>query len=303
MDWRSLPSLSALRAFSALAQTGNFTRAGESLNVSHAAVSQHVRALESELGIALVIRNGKSCALTPDGSRLAISLEAAFSDIGDTIATLRGASDARPLQVTLTPAFAMRWLMPRISEFRQRHPEHELMLNPTAEVVDLLPGGVDVAIRFGHGKWPGLDAELLFPTTHAIVAARSLVGSRRIECPEDILDLPLLQEYGTNEMTLWLRNRGVIAPKFKNITHLPGYMALEGLMNGDGISAVARALVEPEISSGRLVVLFEDGDEESGYHIGTRPGVLRPAAKAFVRWSRNAAAGQNKKMASDRAPP
>jgi LysR family transcriptional regulator, glycine cleavage system transcriptional activator len=289
MIWRDIPSLSALRAFCAFADSLSFSRAGQALNVSHAAISQHVRALEDHLGVLLVTRNGRRSTLTPEGLRLAQALEASFSVIHAAIEELRGSDSTRPLQVSLTPAFGVRWLMPRIGEFRHRHPEIELMLNPTPELVELKPGGVDVAIRYGRGHWAGLQTEMLLSTSIVIVAARNLVGERAIREPGDILDLPWLQEYGTNEMTLWLQTHGVLSPKIENLTHLPGYMVLEGLMNGEGVSAMARALVEPEIDSGRLLVLFEDTDMESGYHIVTRPGVLRPAAKAFVSWLRQQA--------------
>ncbi len=278
-----------MRAFSALARTGSYTRAGEALNVSHAAVSQHVRALEADLGVALVQRGGRSISLTPEGARFAQTLNGSFNAIFTAVEELRGIDSGRPLQVTLTPSFGLRWLMPRIGDFRHHHPKIELMINPTAEVMPLEPGGVDVAIRYGSGSWPGLETEMLLPTGFAIVGARSLVHDRRVSEPRDILELPWLQEYGTDEMSIWLRTQGVLSPKSENLTHLPGFMVLEGLMNGDGISVVARALVEPEIESGNLVVLFEDKSEGSGYHVVTRPGVLRPSAKSFVSWLRGQA--------------
>jgi LysR family transcriptional regulator, glycine cleavage system transcriptional activator len=114
LDWRSLPSLNALRAFCALAQTGSFTRAGEVLNVSHAAVSQQVRALEERLGTSLAQREGRGAALTPEGERLAATLDAAFLAIARAVDELTGADAARPLQITTTPSFAMGWLMPRL---------------------------------------------------------------------------------------------------------------------------------------------------------------------------------------------
>jgi LysR family glycine cleavage system transcriptional activator len=286
MDWRKLPSLSALRAFAALAQAGSFSRAGAALNVSHAAVSQHVRALEADLGVPLIVHGNRRAELTPEGERLAAALGGAFDAIGTAVEDLRGTEAARPLQVTMTPAFAVQWLMPRISEFRHEHPGIEMMLNPTAEVVEVGPGAADVAIRYGRGGWPGLEVEMLLPTAIAIVAASTLVDGLSIERPQDILELPWLQEFGTNEMTNWLRERGVLTPKSENVTHLPGYLVLDGLRNGQGVSAVARALVEPDIAEGRLKVLFEDAAPNSGYYIATRPGVPRPPLKAFLRWLR-----------------
>lgn len=284
MDWRTLPPLSALRAFAALAETGSFTGAGAALNVSHAAISQQVRGLEDRLGTTLVNRDGRRMALTPQGRRLAAVIGPAFLSIRHAVVELTGADAARPLQVTMTPSFAVSWLMPRISEFRHRNPQVELMLNPTADVVELEPGGIDVAIRFGGGEWPGLQSELLLETSFVVVGARSLIGDRPIREPRDILGFPWLQELGTNEIALWLRRQGVVAPKTENVTHLPGYMVLEGIRAGEGITATARAFVEQDVEDGRLVVLFEDLRPGVGYFIVTRPGVQRPPLKAFVAW-------------------
>ena len=286
MDWRSLPSLSALRAFSALAQTGSFTRAGAALNVSHAAVSQQVRALEERLGVPLLPRDGRRGVLTPEGERLAAALDAAFLSIGRAVDEVTGADAGRPLQVTTTSAFAMSWLMPRLSEFRHEHPKVELMLNPTAQIVELAPGGVDVAIRFGHGQWRGLDAEPLIPTSMVLVGAPSLIGERTITEPRDILDLPWLQELGTSEMSNWLRDRGVVAPKTGNVDAPARPLVIEALRNGDGVSLTTRAVVERDLAAGQLKVLFEDIEPDLGYYIVTRPGVLRPPLKAFVAWLR-----------------
>ncbi len=286
MDWRSMPSLGALRAFAALAETGSFARAGAALNVSHAAVSQRVRALEATLGVTLLAREGRRSLLTADGVKLAAALDGAFGDIRRAVDELTGADASRPLQVTATPAFSTSWLMPRLSEFRHEHPEIQLMLNPTTELAELTPGGIDVAIRYGRGKWRGLDVELLLPTSYVLVGAPSLIGARTISEPADILDLPWLQEFGTSEMTAWLHGRGVALPKKLNIIHLPGHLVLEGLRNGDGVSLTAAVVIERELASGRLKVLFEDTSVEVAYWIVTRPGVLRPPLKAFVNWLR-----------------
>ena len=199
---------------------------------------------------------------------------------------LTGADATRALQISTTPAFAMRWLMPRLSEFRHEHPEVELMLNPTTELVELKPGGIDVAVRYGDGGWRGLEAELLVSTTYVLVGSPALIGNRRIADPSDILDLPWLQELGTSEMSAWLRGRGVQAPKKENVTHLPGHLVLEGLRNGDGVSLTAAVLVEREVASGTLKVLFEEARPGLGYYVVTRPGVMRPPLKAFVGWLR-----------------
>lgn len=286
MDWRGIPSLNSLRAFSAVADALSFSKAGRALNVSHAAVSQQVRALEKHIGTTLVMRDGRGLALTPEGALLAAHLEDSFQAIRRAIDLFAKEEGSRPLKVTMTPTFAVSWLMPRISDFRLDHPDIELMLNPTAEVVDLKPGDTDVAIRFGRGEWAGVEAERLLPTNFVVVAARSLVGDREFSDPELFLDFPWLQELGTNEVSLWMQRQGVISTRKLNVTHLPGYMVLDGLRRGDGISATARAFIEADIEAGHLRVLFEDERPGSGYYIVTRPGVMRPPLKAFVSWLR-----------------
>ncbi|WP_421850968.1 LysR family transcriptional regulator [Oricola sp.] len=286
MDWRGIPSLNSLRAFSAVADTLSFSRAGRELNVSHAAVSQQVRALEANLGAPLVTRQGRGVALTAEGKELATRLEKAFVEIRDAVDALSDTEAGRPLQVTMTPTFAVSWLMPRIGDFRMEHPDIEMMLNPTSEVIDLAPGGVDIAIRYGDGNWKGVDAEMLLPTTWVVVASTRLVGDKEFTAPEQLIDYPWLQELGTNELSMWLERQGVIAPGKLDVTHMPGWMMLESLKNGAGITASARAFLEPDIKAGTLRVLFEDEARGSGYFIVTRPGVLRPSAKIFLSWLR-----------------
>ncbi len=131
MDWLDLPSLTSLRAFSAVAEHGSYTRAARALNVSHAAVGQQVRALETRLGATLVVRQGRRSALTADGQRLARDLAAGFTMIQRGIESLRRAERDRPVQITMSPAFATQWFMPRMADFQHRHRDITLMLNPT----------------------------------------------------------------------------------------------------------------------------------------------------------------------------
>ena len=155
------------------------------------------------------------------------------------------------------------------------------MLNPTPDAVELKPGGIDVAIRYGRGHWPGLAVELLLPTTYVLVGAPSLIGDRAIVEPADILDLPWLQELGTSEMSAWLRKRGVVAPKTENIVHLPGHLVLEGLRNGEGVSLTTTVVVERELASGALEVLFEDPRARRRLLHRHPPGRPAPAAQGL----------------------
>ncbi|MHA7828040.1 MAG: LysR family transcriptional regulator [Roseovarius sp.] len=289
MDWLSMPPLTALRAFAALADTGSASAAGAALNVSHAAISQQVKSLEAHMGVSLVDRTGRVLRLTDAGRSLADSLSAGFGSIARTIDALTGADADRPLQISTTPGFAAQWLMPRLLDFRNRHPDVDVMINPTPDRVPLEPGGIDIAIRHGLGDWPGVEAECLFVSPLVVVAAPSLVAGRKITAPADLLDLPWVQEYGTSESTDWLRRKGLASVRIGGLTQVPGNLLLEGVRQGQGVSLTVRQWVEDDISAGRLYLLFEE-PEDTAYFIVTAPGPLRPKAKAFIGWLRRQAA-------------
>ena len=289
MTRSDLPSLNSLRAFATVAETGSYSRAGTALNVSHAAVSQQVKALEARLGVTLVAREGRGIALTAEGAALARDLATGFAAIRKGVEALTGADATRPVQVTMTPAFAVSWLMPRITEFQHQHPGVELMLNSTAEVMDLTPGGIDVAIRFGDGRWPGVEATPLLLPDFVVVAARTLIGTRQITDPAMLVDMPWLQELGTNEVAEWMERRGVTPKEQMKIIHMPGNMIMEAVRRGDGLTYTARTFVDEEIQSGQLLELSSENDT-GGYYIVTRPGVLRPPVRAFVKWLKRQAA-------------
>ena len=180
MDWRDIPSLSALRAFEAAARLGSFSAAARELNVTHAAIAQHVRALEAHFSVTLMAREGRAMCPTAEGRQLAQDLGEGFGTIAAGVRALIGSRRARPLQVTLTPSFAEAWLMPRIGQFWAQHPEVEVALIPSVSLIDLRRDGFDMAIRFGAADWPGLAVEPLVMSPFVVVAAPSLAQGRRL---------------------------------------------------------------------------------------------------------------------------
>lgn len=285
MNWTALPPLSALRAFAAYAQTGSVQAAGAALNVSHAAISQQMRALEAHLGLALLDRSGRQMTLTPDGQALAFALQDGFGRIAETISALTGAEADRPLQVACTPSFAANWLMARLARFRAAHPDIPIMIDPSPEITDPAPGGIDVALRFGTGPWPGLDSQHLMAAPLVVVGAPALFPDGPPDRPEALLTLPWLQEIGNTETSRWLAARGVSGPHRSAVTQVPGNLMIDGVRLGQGIAVTTRLAVEGDLAAGSLLALFEDRGDQ-GYHIVTRPGVMRPALKAFVTWLR-----------------
>ena len=286
MDWRDLPPLTALRSFAAFAETGSVVAAGDALGVSHAAISQQLRSLEAHLDVALLNRDGRSMTLTAEGEQMANTLHSSFGGMIDTVRLITGARDERPLHVSTTPTFAASWLMPRLPKFRDLHPQVDLMLDPTPEVVTLSSTGIDLAIRYGAGDWPGLDSEMLLRSPMVVVAAPSLVGEGALPRAEDLTDLPWLEEFCTSEATRWLAQQGVKLKFGHGLTQVPGNLLLDGARDGQGVAVTVRTFVERDIAAGRLRVIETEDRPEMGYHIVTRPGVMRPVLRDFVRWIR-----------------
>lgn len=280
--WKTLPPLAALRAFAAWSETGSMTVAGQRLNVSHAAISQQVRALEHHLGLALVDRSTNPPQLTADGARLADALRAGFAGMARVIAELTGADAGRPLQVTTSPSFAGAWLLPRLAKFRAEYPGTSLMLDPATELRALTAGGIDIAIRYGLGVWPGLESQFLLPTPLAVVAAPDLVAGVGQGDLAALTRLPWIEQPGTDDRGALFGSHGLTV-EGGGMVSLPGNMMIEAARGGQGIAIISRLLVQADLEAGRLRLLHQI-DNGKGYWLVHRPGPLRPEARNFSRW-------------------
>lgn len=281
-----MPPLTALRAFAALAEAQTAQAAGAKLNVSHAAISQQIKALETHLGLALVNREGRSLALTSDGLQLADAALRGFAEIERSVAELTGVGNRRPLQISLTPSFAANWLLPRLPRFRESHAESEIMMNASPKLARFEQGGVDLAIRFGNGNWSGVDSELILPTEIVVVAAPELVRGHEVDTPDALRAFHWLVEEGESEANAWLETHGATGGA-RGVTYLSGNMMLDAARQGQGVVSTARLFVEDDIAAGRLQLLFENpqASADTGYHLVTPKGrVLRSQAKAFSHW-------------------
>ena len=280
-----MPPLSALRAFEAYASFGSLQKAGAALSVSHAAVSQQIRNLESYLNVTLLDRSGRQAQLTEAGRGLAEELRRGFETIETEVLRLTSKDAERPLIVSTTPSFAANWLVPRLADFRAKNSHVDVVIDANPSITKLGPSGADVAIRFGQGGWSGVDAQHLITTRRFAVAAPSFICDDCPTSPADLARFPLLQEVGTSESSLWLAKHGVCDAGQGGVTVLPGNLTLDAARMGQGITVTAGVWVEADIDSGRLVKLFED-DEDFGYFVVTQPGVQRAALKAFTKWLR-----------------
>ncbi|MCA1337685.1 LysR family transcriptional regulator [Pseudooceanicola marinus] len=283
IDWTGLPPMTALRALAALAETGTTVAAGARLNVSHAAISQQVKQLESHLGLPLVRRGARALELTAEGRQLADAVLAGVAGIEEVVTRLRGDLAERPILVTCTPTLAAQFLMPRLGDYQARHPGLSLMIDPTPALRDLGPGGADLALRYGSGHWPGLEAHLLVESPIAVLASPGLIPEGHFPSPDELSSYPWFQELGTNEAGEFLEWQGSKLDPRRGVTSLPGNLMLEALRSGRGVGVMARAFAEEELAAGRLRLLFEDV-RKKGYFLLWHAPTLRPEARDFGRW-------------------
>jgi LysR family transcriptional regulator, glycine cleavage system transcriptional activator len=284
MDWRTLPSLTSLRAFEAAARLSSFSLAGRELNVTHAAVAQQVRGLEAELGVELIFRQGRGLATTPEGAKLALALSEGFRSIAQALAEVSGVAPGAPVRVTLTPAFAAQWLMPRLGAFWKAHPDIEVSLNPDKRLVDLRREGIDIALRFGNGKWPGLEAEFLTAADYVIVAAPELLEGRKNLSAAELSAMPWVIEQDWPEALTWLKSFG-LKPDAMTIAYMPTEeLALSAARQGYGLHVEAAALVEADVELGALEIVGRVKDDSLAYYMVTKPGPKRAELKTFMNW-------------------
>ncbi|MGI9316482.1 MAG: LysR family transcriptional regulator [bacterium] len=283
MNWSGLPPLNSLRAFTALAEAGSYKKAAIILSVTHAAVSQQVRALEDRLSTSLVVPDGRGIRLTKDGLALAQELNAGFSIIRSGVENIIRSGATHPVQLSTSPAFAMEWLMPRIQDFQSTHPEIPLLLNPTVKLVDLRPDGVEVAIRYRDKRRLEKPVTPVLVSDMVVITAPALIQDRTIGNPEELLDLPWLQELNYNEVAEWFAYQGVNITKPLMITQMPGNLIMQAVRRGDGITYTARAFFEEEILTGSMKALFSDS-AVGIYCIETCKGPLRQSARTLVDW-------------------
>lgn len=285
MDWREIPSLSALRAFEAVARHASFSAAARDLNVTHAAVAQHVRALEAEFGTALVQRQGQGMGLTEAGLRLASGLIEGFGTIASAVRDLRADMAQQPLRISMTPSFAEVWLMPRLGAFWRDHPEIELVLMPSTALVDLRRDGVDLAIRFGEGGWPGAHSQGQLVSPFVVIAGPGFAGGgRSLAHLGDLAAQPWVFGAASNEQFVWGRSLGLDTDRMR-VTEMPGTnLVLAAVRAGYGLSVQLKSLVERDLAEGRMVALYEGESGPLAYHLLTPGPQVGPRLRVFIDW-------------------
>ena len=288
-----LPPLNALRAFEAAARRGGFAKAAEELNVTPAAVSHQVKALESHLGHALFLRRPRGLALTEAGRQLLPELSMGLAHFARGIGSLTGGGLAGSLTVTVLPSFATLWLVPRLKDFLRSYPEIELTVLAEWPGTDVGRPDVDMGITYGLGRYPGLWVQPLLREDIFPVCAPELLNQAPLRRFSDLRHHTLLHDIKTDpdEPTFtwrrWLRDAGVksIDPesgvKFSN-----SVMLLSAAVRGQGVALGRAALVSDYLASGTLVRPLKASRpaDYAYYMLATVASAQQPRVQAFQRW-------------------
>jgi LysR family glycine cleavage system transcriptional activator len=254
-----LPPANSLVVFEAAARHLNFTRAAQELNVTQAAVSRQIQILEEHLGTQLFQRQPRALRLTVPGLRLFKSVTMSLEHIANTVMDIRRVGPKADVTIATSVTFASYWLMAHIAKFRAVNPDIELKVVASAPVSDLGAAGIDLAVRYGSGKWPGVEAiHLLDNEIFPVCAPSYLEGRRSLRKPRDLLDEVLLHliEYDRNWVTweAWLHDFGVPWKPTKKGLEFDNYLVLiQAAIDGQGVALGGQRLAEDFISRGALV--------------------------------------------------
>ncbi|MBY8977925.1 LysR family transcriptional regulator [Rhodobacteraceae bacterium NNCM2] len=292
----TLLPLNALRSFEAAARRLSFAAAAEELNVTPAAVSSQIRALEAQLGVRLFRRLTRAVVLTPQGSAALPLLTEGFARLRDGVERMRVAEAGGTLSVSVAPSLAQRWLAPRLGRFMALHPEVELAIDASERVSDFGMDGVEVGLRFGARPDERLRAIALFEDPIFPVCAPTL-AERLGPSPEarDLVNLPLLHVDRDGETeTLprwsdWMRAAGLSPSRAGGARFTQMAVAIEAAIAGHGVVLASRALVSDDLALGRLVQPLNAAEVEAGalhYWIVYPPeSAANPRLCAFRDWA------------------
>lgn len=300
---RKLPPLTELRAFEAAARQLSFKRAAVELGVTPTAVSHQIRLLERYCGQQLFRRRPRPLMLTPAGHQLFPVVRDAFETFAETLSVMRAGAAGGRLRITATNAFAARWLVPRLPDWRSANPRLKLDIVGTDAVLDLDAGEADIAIRYARRPPAGLSVELV-RDSFGVVASPKLIGNARMPLrPVELTKFPLIDiewPAADSEAPSWQQWQEAASRRHKSVpdlSSLPSIRfreelhAIEAAIAGQGLAICSDVLVGPELASGALVPVSRVRLPGYGFYIVHRPShpKLGPI-KAFINWARSAVA-------------
>lgn len=295
-----LPPLDLVRGFEAAARRASFTLAAEELFITQSAVSRQVKALEDHLGVALFERRHRAIELTPAGRTLYRAAREALPLLAEAMARLRETDAARSLTVSCSVGFASLWLVPRLADFRDLHPEVDIRIDANNRILDLERERIEVAVRYcpPEDAPPGatrLLGEEVFPVCAPSLLARP---GKPLQVPADLGHHVLLHygrddsQFPTGSWTVWceaMKLRHLKAAGSLRFSHYD--QLIQAAVDGQGVALGVGPLVRRHLQQGRLVAPFEQRfASPRGYYLVVSPrSESRPEVRDFVAWLLHAA--------------
>ena len=239
----------------------SFTKAASELNVTQTAISHQVRRLEDELGIRLFHRFKERLELTASGQAYLQGVSLAFDQLRFSTEQLLEGCNNNTLTISTLATFASKWLLPRLGSFRLEHPEIDIRVSASTDLVDFVVGGADTAIRYGSGEWKGLRADwLMADEIFPVCSPKLLTGKHPLTSIDNLAHHTLLQVSGvtSNDWSIWLEAAGLPANLAggPRLTFDLALMAMQTAADGQGVCIGRRAYVEDDLRAGRLVAPF-----------------------------------------------
>jgi LysR family transcriptional regulator, glycine cleavage system transcriptional activator len=274
---RSLPPLSTLRSFEAAARLSSFSKAADEL---YRAVSHAIRHLEDHLAAPLFQRKTRAVHLTETG----VSYAAAVRDALARLAAVTDRQSLGVLNVSTLDSFVAKWLISRLFRFRQKHPDIYIRLATSERLADFVNDGIDIAIRYGQGCYPGFKTDLLMMEDIAPAASPKLLeGPHPPRSPADLKYHTLIHDEFPIDWSMWLRIAGV---EDVDAYRGPRFQSSVLAVQGDGVVLGRSALVADELRDGRLVKPFTLSlPTDLGYHVVyPAQAAERPKIRAFRDW-------------------
>jgi LysR family glycine cleavage system transcriptional activator len=297
--------LNAMRALEASARHQSFSAAAVELNVTPAAVGQLVRSLERWVGSPLFHRgsSGRARLVATDVAQRALpEIRAGLDRLSVGLERLKEASASGILTLTVSPAFAAKWLLPRIDRFQAAWPDTDVRLDTSLKLLDFAAQGIDVGVRYGGGSWPGLKAEKLMDEEIYPVCSPELRRGKRLRKPDDLASETLIHDLSVDSRAgfaswgTWLEKAGATAVTAKRGMRINNSAAvLQAAIDGHGVALARSVMARDDLAAGRLVRLFPmiEFTSDLAYYVVYRAECSGlPRLMAFRDWIIHEAAGR-----------
>ena len=276
-----------LQTFVAVARAGKMKQSADELALTPGAVSQRIRQLEEAAGRRLFLR-------TPSGVELSAAGEAMFAALAEPFRAIeavdRELGSPSPGRVTIstTPSLAATWLLPRLARFAQRYPDIEIAVETGTRPVDLKREPIDLAIRHGLGKYPGLQAIWLVAPELIVVASPDLLTKRvPLKEPADCMAFPLLHDLNRRDWPLWFEAHGVAAANCrKGPAFSDSHLIVRAAVAGQGLALVRDIYAEDDLRAKKLVKpLTVNWPAQFAYYVvATSEALQKPPVRRFTDW-------------------